>query len=42
VICRKIYRIIKSRSLTQVEAGAILGIKHPYVSALMRNRAGNQ
>jgi len=30
--------IIKSRGLTQVEAGAILGIKQPHVSALMRNR----
>src|SRR5882724_8574385 len=37
----QIYRIIKSRGLTQVEAGAILGIKQPHVSALMRNRAGN-
>jgi predicted XRE-type DNA-binding protein len=25
----QIYRIIKSRGLTQVEAGAILGIKQP-------------
>ena len=37
----QIYRIIKSRGLTQVEAGAILGIKQPHVSALMRNRSGN-
>jgi predicted XRE-type DNA-binding protein len=36
----QIYRLIKSRSLTQVEAGKILGIKQPHVSALMRNRAG--
>ena len=36
-----IYRIIKSRKLTQVEAGGILGIKQPHVSALMRNRTGN-
>ncbi len=37
----QIYRIIKERGLTQAEAGAILGIKQPHVSALMRNRAGN-
>jgi predicted XRE-type DNA-binding protein len=37
----QIYRIIKSRGLTQVEAGAILGIKQPHVSPLMRNRSGN-
>jgi len=37
----QIYRIIKSRGLTQFEAGAILGIKQPQVSALMRNRSGN-
>ena len=37
----QIYRIIKNRGLTQVEAGAIIGIKQPYVSALMRNRSGN-
>jgi predicted XRE-type DNA-binding protein len=37
----QIYRIIKSRGLTQVEAGEILGIKQPHVSALMRNRSGN-
>jgi len=37
----QIYRISKSRGLTQVEAGAILGIKQPHVSALMRNRSGN-
>jgi predicted XRE-type DNA-binding protein len=36
----QIYRIIKSRGLIQVEAGAILGIKQ-HVSALMRNRSGN-
>ncbi len=36
-----IYRIIKQRGLTQVEAGKILGIKQPHVSALMRNRSGN-
>lgn len=37
----QIYCIIKSRGLTQAEAGAILGIKQPHVSALMRNRSGN-
>jgi predicted XRE-type DNA-binding protein len=35
------YRIIKDRGLTQAEAGTILGIKQPHVSALMRNRSGN-
>jgi predicted XRE-type DNA-binding protein len=37
----QIYRIVKSRGLTQAQAGEILGIKQPHVSALMRNRAGN-
>lgn len=37
----QIYRVIKQRHLTQTEAGEILGIKQPHVSALMRNRAGN-
>jgi predicted XRE-type DNA-binding protein len=37
----QIYRIIKSRGLTQVEAGAILGIKQPHFSGVMRNRSGN-
>lgn len=36
----RIYRIIRERGLTQVEAGKILGIKQPHVSALMRNRSG--
>lgn len=36
----KIYRLIQERGLTQAEAGKILGIKQPHVSALMRNRAG--
>jgi len=36
----QIYRIIKGRNLTQAEAGMILGIKQPHVSALMRNRSG--
>jgi predicted XRE-type DNA-binding protein len=37
----QIYRLIKERGLKQVEAGKILGIKQPHVSALMRNRSGN-
>lgn len=37
----QIYRIIKARGLTQAQAGEVLGIKQPHVSALMRNRAGN-
>ena len=37
----QIYKIIKQRGLRQAEAGKILGIKQPNVSALMRNRAGN-
>lgn len=37
----QIYRIVKARGLTQAQAGAVLGIKQPHVSALMRNRAGN-
>jgi predicted XRE-type DNA-binding protein len=37
----QIYRVVKARGLTQARAGAILGIKQPHVSALMRNRAGN-
>ena len=37
----QIYRIVKVRRLTQAQAGDILGIKQPHVSALMRNRAGN-
>lgn len=36
----RIYRLIKMRGVTQAEAGKILGIKQPHVSALMRNRAG--
>ncbi len=36
-----IYKIVKQRGLTQAQAGDILGIKQPHVSALMRNRAGN-
>jgi predicted XRE-type DNA-binding protein len=37
----QIYKIIKTRKLTQAQAGVILGIKQPHVSTLMRNRAGN-
>ncbi len=37
----KIYRIIQDRGLTQTEAGKILGIPQPQVSALARNRSGN-
>jgi predicted XRE-type DNA-binding protein len=37
----QIYKIIKARGLTQAQAGAVLGIKQPHVSTLMRNRAGN-
>ena len=37
----QIVRIVKARGLTQAQAGEILGIKQPHVSALMRNRAGN-
>jgi predicted XRE-type DNA-binding protein len=36
----QIYRLIKRRGITQIEAGKVLGIKQPHVSALMRNRAG--
>ena len=36
----QIYRIIKERGITQAQAGEILGLKQPNVSALMRNRAG--
>src|SRR5579859_2767333 len=35
----QIYRIIQARGLTQTEAGKILGIPQPQVSALARNRA---
>jgi predicted XRE-type DNA-binding protein len=37
----QIYKIIKARGLTQAQAGEVLGIKQPHVSALMRNRAGS-
>ena len=34
----QIYRLITERGITQTEAGKILGIKQPHVSALMRSR----
>ena len=37
----EIYRIVRERGLKQAEAGELLGIKQPHVSALMRNRAGS-
>lgn len=37
----QIYKIIKERGMTQAQAGKILGIKQPHVSALIRNRSGN-
>ena len=37
----EIYRAIKDRQLTQAEAGEILGIAQPHVSALMNGRSGN-
>ncbi|HTF70115.1 MAG TPA: helix-turn-helix transcriptional regulator, partial [Edaphobacter sp.] len=37
----QIYRTIKQRGLTQTQAGAILGVKQPHVSGLMRGRSGN-
>jgi predicted XRE-type DNA-binding protein len=37
----QIHRIIKQRNLTQTQAGKILGISQPQVSALARNRSGN-
>lgn len=36
----QIYRLIKQRGLTQAEAGEILGIRQPHVSALMGGRSG--
>ena len=35
-----VYRTIKDRKLTQVQAGKILGIQQPHVSSLMRGRSG--
>ena len=37
----RIFRIIKSRRLTQTAAAEILGIKQPHVSGLMRGLSGN-
>jgi len=37
----QIYRLIRQLGITQAEAGKILGIRQPHVSALMRNRAGS-
>ncbi len=37
----QVYRLIKDRGLTQAKAGAILGIKQPHVSGLMRGQSGN-
>ena len=37
----QIYRLIKNRGLTQAKAAAILGIKQPHVSSLMRGQSGN-
>jgi predicted XRE-type DNA-binding protein len=37
----EIYRLIRERGLTQVEAGKLLSIRQPHVSALMRNRSGS-
>src|SRR6266404_9055835 len=37
----QIYRLIKSRRITQAEAGEILGIEQPHVSGLMRGQSGN-
>lgn len=37
----QIYRTIKERGLTQVQAGEILGLKQPNISLLMRNRSGS-
>jgi len=36
----EIYRAIKVRKLTQKQAGEILGIAQPHVSALMNGRSG--
>ena len=37
----QIHKIVTARGLTQAQAGKILGVRQPQVSALMRNRAGN-
>src|SRR5580698_2067289 len=37
----RIHRIIRQRGLTPKEAAALLGVKQPQVSLLMRDRSGN-
>jgi predicted XRE-type DNA-binding protein len=37
----QIYRLIKDRGLTHAKAGAMLGIRQPHVSGLMRGQSGN-
>lgn len=37
----QIYRTIKDRGLTQMQAADVLGLKQPHVSLLMRNRSGS-
>jgi len=37
----RIHRIIRQRGITQKEAAALLGVKQPQVSLLMRNRSGS-
>lgn len=34
----QIYRVLRARKLTQAEAGKVLGIPQPHVSALMNGR----
>lgn len=36
----RIYRLVRERAITQAEAGRILGIRQPHVSALMRGQSG--
>jgi len=36
----EIYRLIRKEGMTQAEAGAILGIRQPHVSSLMRGHSG--
>jgi predicted XRE-type DNA-binding protein len=36
----QIYRLIRKRGITQAQAGEILGIRQPHVSALMRGQSG--
>jgi len=37
----QIYRTIKQRGLTQVQAGQVLGVRQPLVSSLMNGRSGS-